>query len=176
MPDPWHLWREVAFITRLSDGGLVLTRNVPVTLRDDGELVLEQGLDSFDLMEVEQHHFQTLETLRRRGQRPEADNSLDHLLRALAAAGEATIRRGSQHLAKKFLALHVIIHGCISLPAGYFAGIGHWGLPLTNLILCIIMRIGETAEKRRTAFFMRKTMQQRQSFPAPANDWRGPGR
>src|SRR5262249_55809515 len=142
----------VLFVTRLSDGGLLVTRNIPVRPNDPESPVLDQGLESFELAEVEALHLQTLDDMRRRGLRPDADNSLEALLRALETAWGPGVRRASQQLGKRYLAAHFIIHGCVSLPAGYFMGPGSWGLPLSNLILCLIMRIGESAQRRQKAF------------------------
>jgi hypothetical protein len=161
MPDPWNFWREVLFVTRLTDGLILITRNLPVRPSEPESGVLEQGLESFDLSEVEALHLETLDSLRKRGLRPDADNSVDGLMAALEAATAPGVKRISQQLGKKYLALHFIIHGCISLPAGYFGAKEPWALPLTNLILCLIMRIGESAQRRQIAYANRMRLLQR---------------
>jgi hypothetical protein len=167
MPDPWRIWREVTFITRLSDSGLVMTRNVPARPSGEETAVIQQGVESNELAEVENLHLETVEKLRRRGQRAESDSSLEGLLHALEEAARPAVRANAAHLGKRFLALHFIIHGCISLPAAYYAGLGHWGLPLTNLVLAVVMRIGETAQKRQTAYAMAQKLRARQSARGP---------
>ena len=167
MPDPWSVWREVTFITRLFDGGLVLTRNVPVRPSEEESPVIQHGVESTDLAEVEQHHLETVEKLRRGGRRADSDSSLEGLLRALEETARPAVRANAARLGKRFLALHFIIHGCISLPAAYYAGLDHWGLPLTNLVLAVVMRIGETAQKRQTAYAMAQKLRARQAAHGP---------
>lgn len=167
MPDPWNFWREVLFVTRLSDGGLLITRNVPVRPREPDAAVLDQGLESFELAEVEALHLGTLDALRRRGQRPDADNSIDGLMAALEAANAPGVQRAAQQMGKRFLAMHFIIHGCVSLPAGYFAGLTGWELPLSNLVLCLVMRIGELVQRRQIAFATRAMLRQRLGVKQP---------
>jgi hypothetical protein len=166
MPEPWNWWRDVMFVSRLSGGAILMTHNHEMPASEPGSPVFQQGMETFDLVELEQMHLTTLEEFRRRGLRPDSDPDLESLLRALEEAAQPSVKAGAARLGKRFLALHFIIHGCVSLPAGYYAGLAHWGLPLTNLVLALVMRIGESAQKRQIASAFRQAMRDRQR-PTP---------
>ena len=155
-PAPFDFWFQATLATCWADGGLLMTSNgnEPLSEVDD---CIRQGVNSPDLREIEAKHMAAAEALRRQGRRPDPDMSLETLLRA-TDRHSAPMRRTFARQGKQYLLTHGLFHFCASLPAAYAAGLGHWALPLTNLVLWAMLQFGETAQQRQTAMILREVL------------------
>lgn len=159
-PDPFNLWRGVEFVTLLSDDGFLVTKNLTPQLFPDDLSIILQGDDTFILEDLEKMHLAMVEELRRQGRRPEPEPPADHLLRSMERLENQTAKQEAERIAGRYLQVNFIIHVSISIPAAYALSLGHWLLPLINLVMLIVLQLGESLQNRQTAFIMRESIRQ----------------
>ena len=159
-PDPFNIWRGIEFVTYMNDEGLTVTKNLPPQLASEDPNILIQGRDAFILSELEAEHLQTLDELKRSGRRPDTEPSPEKLLAVMERLENETGKKESRDLAGRFLSLNLMIHATASVPTAWVFGLAHWSLALTNIILLIVMQLGETVQRRQQAMITRESIKQ----------------
>jgi len=158
-PRPLDVWWLIVFATCWRDGGLLLTNNGADQPPDASDYVT-QGMESMDLAAVEQLHRREVVQLRTTGRRPETDGSLDTLLRATTRhAGPQACYHGVK-LGQSYLLANGAIHVVLSVPAALTMGLGHWSVPMINVVLGGILAVSHYAAKRRAGRLMRAQIRQ----------------
>jgi hypothetical protein len=153
-PRPMAVWWLTSFATVWQDGGLLLTSNGVDEAPGEGDYVV-QGLESTDLAAVEGLHLAHKARLEAAGKRPDQDGSLATLLKATEEhAGRAARHLGAK-LGQTYLASHGAIHLFLSAPVVYMVGLGHWAVPMVNLVLGGLLRMSEYTARRQAATVMR---------------------
>ena len=165
LPRPLDVWWLTMFATSWQDGGLLVTSNgSDEAPGDDGEFVV-QGMESMDLAAVEELHLGQKARLEATGQRPERDGRFETLLKAT----ETHAGRAARHLGLKtgqtYLLTHGLIHLFLSAPVAYMMALGHWSVPLVNLVLGVVLNLSEHAAKRAAAAAMRSQLAARGADP-----------
>jgi hypothetical protein len=153
-PRPLDVWWLTMFATCWQDGGLLLTTNGADQPPDTSDYVV-QGMESTNLAAVEELHRGEVVRLRETGRRPDPDGSLDTLLRATARhAGPQACYHGSK-LGLSYLLTHGAIHAMLTVPVAATVGLGHWGMPMVNLVLGCVLAVSEYAARQRAGRLMR---------------------
>ena len=164
-PAPYHFWPGAVFATCWADGGLLVTdNNLAADPHPDDEYI-RQGMVSLKLADVEALHLATVEVLRRNGRKLDSDSSMESLMHAAERHFGPEARRSHSRSGTQYLFAHGMIHLCVSTPAAYIAGLGHWSVPVANLVLAVILLFGENSQKRQYAREVRKALRVRQSLP-----------
>jgi hypothetical protein len=147
---PWPLdsWSLAMFATCWNDGSLLLTSNAAQESPDDGGYVV-QGTETSDLAVAEQLHLATCERMKEAGKRPDPEGGLEPLLTAIRLHAGKAARYVGLKIGQTYLVPHVLIHVIVSAPLVYMNGIGHWSVPLANVILGSLMAAAEYTAKRR---------------------------
>ena len=153
-PRPLDVWWLTMFATCWQDGGILLTSNGADQPPDTGDYVV-QGMDSMNLAAVEELHLGEAARLRVGGRRPDSDGSLDTLLRATTRHAGAQASYHGVKLGQSYLLSHASIHVFLSLPAALTMGLGHWAVPMVNLVLGSLMAAGEYMARQRAGRLMR---------------------
>jgi hypothetical protein len=153
-PRPLDVWWLTILATVWQDGGLLLTNNASDQPPGEGEYVA-QGIESADLAAVEELHLAQVDRMRSSGRRPEADGSLETLLKATARHSGPEARFTGVKLGQSYLAAHAGVHAALSVPPAVVMGIGHWAVPLTNLILGTLLAFSEYSARQRAGRMMR---------------------
>lgn len=160
-PAPFWFWPGAIFATLWSDGTMLISdNNIAADPNPDDELI-RQGVVTLKLAELEVAHMATMEVLRRSGRKPEGELTVDALLQAMQRHFGAEAKRNFSRAGSQYLFAHGLIHISISTPAAYIAGIGHWSVPLVNLVLAFIMLYGESSQKRQYAAAIRYAFRQK---------------
>ena len=120
----------------------------------EGDYVV-QGIESIDLAAVEELHLGQKARLEAGGRKPDRDGSLGTLLKAAEQHAGRTARHLGARLGQTYLATHAAIHLFLSFPVAYMLGVGHWAVPMVNLVLGGILRMSEYAAKRQAGTVMR---------------------
>jgi hypothetical protein len=154
-PRPLDVWWLTMFATCWQDGGILLTSNAVDEPPGEGESVV-QGMESHNLAMVEELHRDRDATLRSEGRRPYADGRIDTLLAATERHARESARRVGVSLGQTYMATHMFVHFFMTLPAAILVGMGHWGVPLGNLVLGGLFNLAEHLAKRRAAAIMRE--------------------
>lgn len=161
-PAPFWFWPGAVFATVWSDGTLLVSdNNVAADPNPDDELI-RQGIVTLKLAELEIAHLATMDVLRRDGRKPEGELTVETLLVSMQRHFGTEARRNYGRAGTQYMFAHGLIHICLSTPAAYVAGIGHWSVPLVNLILALIMLYGESSQKRQYAAAVRYAFRQKQ--------------
>jgi hypothetical protein len=153
-PRPMDVWWLTSFATCWRDGGLLLTSNAVDEAPGEGDYVV-QGIESIDLAAVEELHLGQKARLEAGGRKPDRDGSLGTLLKAAEQHAGRTARHLGARLGQTYLATHAAIHLFLSFPVAYMLGVGHWAVPMVNLVLGGILRMSEYAAKRQAGTVMR---------------------
>jgi hypothetical protein len=161
-PAPFWFWPGSLFATVWSDGTMLISDNNLAAEPNPEDELIRQGIVTLKLADLEMVHLATTEVLRRNGRKPEGELTIDTLLHALQTHFGAEARRTHGRAGTQYLFAHSLIHICLSTPAAYVAGIGHWSVPLVNLILALIMLYGESSQKRQYAAAVRYAFRQKQ--------------
>jgi hypothetical protein len=93
---------------------------------------------------------------------PENELTVDALLSAMQRHFGPEARHNYGRAGTQYLFAHGLIHICLSTPFAYMTGIGHWLVPLVNLILATILIYGESSQKRQYAASVRFAFEQKQ--------------
>ena len=166
-PRPLDVWWLTVFATCWTDGGVLVTNNGADQPPDTADYVV-QGMESMDLAAVEELHRGEAVRLRATGRRADPDGSLDTLLRATARhAGPQACYLGVK-LGQSYLLAHGAIHAVLTVPVAMTAGLGHWGVPLVNLILGSILAASEYMARQRAGRLMRAQLRVADPGPDPA--------
>ncbi len=161
-PAPFWFWPGAIFATVWSDGSMLVSDNNLAADPNPDDDFIRQGVVTLKLAELEVLHLATTELLRRGGRKPEGELTMDTLLHALQRHLGAEAKRTYSRAGSQYLFAHGLIHICVSTPAAYLAGIGHWSVPLVNLVLALIMLYGESSQKRQYASAVRYAFRQKQ--------------
>jgi hypothetical protein len=153
-PPPLDVWWLTMFATVWKDGGLLLTSNAMDEPPGDGDYVV-QGIESDRLEIVEQLHLAHVQRLRQQGRQPETDGQLDTLLQATRRHSGPAARHLGLKLGQTYFASHGLIHTFLTIPAAYMSGLGHWSVPMMNLILGLMLAGSERLARRRAGGMMR---------------------
>jgi hypothetical protein len=165
-PSPFNFWPGAVFATCWGDGGLLVTdNNLAADPHPDDEFI-RQGVVSLNLEKVEALHLATMEVLRRLGRKPDPDQGVDTLLHAVERQMGPDARRHYGRAGTQYAFAHGLIHICLSSPAAFITGIGHWSVPLANLVLGVVLLFGESAQKRQYAKAARAALANLRSMPA----------
>ena len=156
-PRPLDVWWLTTFATVWQDGGLLLTNNAVDQPPLAGDYVV-QGMESMDLAAVEELHQAHAARLRAAGRRPDPDGSLDTLLAATARHAGPEARFTGVKLGQSYLLAHGAIHAVLSVPVAVTVGLGHWGLPMVNLILGSVLAVSEYMARQRAGRLMREQL------------------
>jgi hypothetical protein len=154
-PRPLDVWWLTMFATCWADGGMLLTSNGADQPPDASDYVV-QGMESMDLAAVEELHHGEAARLRATGRRPDPDGSLDTLLRATARHAGPAARYTGVKLGQSYLLAHAAIHAVLTLPVAMTVGLGHWGVPMVNLVLGGILLASEYMARQRAGRLMRE--------------------
>jgi hypothetical protein len=158
-PRPLDVWWMTSFATCWLDGGLLLTSNVVDQPPVDGPFIV-QGMESTDLAPVEELHWASAAQLRAAGRRVDPDGSLDTLLRATSTHAGQEARYTGVKLGQSYLLAHGAIHAVLSMPPALTMGLGHWSVPLVNLVLGGILAVSNYAARRRAGRLLRAQISQ----------------
>ena len=161
-PAPFWFWPGAVFATVWSDGSMLISDNNVAGDPNPEDDLIRQGVVTLRLAEVEALHLATTEVLRRNGRKPDAELTNEVLLNAIQRHFGADAKRTYSRAGSQYLFAHGLIHICLSTPAAYIAGIGHWSVPLVNVILALIMLYGESSQKRQYAAAVRYAFRQKQ--------------
>jgi hypothetical protein len=154
--DDW----SAAFATAWDDGGLLLTTNqTAFPLRDADTDYQQQGVLTADLAALDAAHQQAADKLRAAGRRPDPDLSLDTLLAATERNAGPDMRRTFAAEGRVYLLTTLVMHGCVTLPVAATFGLTHWGVPLVNVLLAGLFRVGELAQQGQVAVALRAARQ-----------------
>ncbi len=163
-PTPFNFWPGAIFATCLVDGGILLTDNNVAADPHPDDALIRQGIVSLKLEDVEALHLATQQALRQIGRKPDSDLSMETLLHAAERHFGAEAKRVEARNATQFLFAHGLIHLCVSLPPAYLMGVTHPYVALANVVLCLVMLIGESSQKRQYARAVRSALRMRQSM------------
>lgn len=164
-PAPFHFWPGALFATCWADGGLLLTdNNLAANPHPDDEFI-RQGIVSLKLADVEALHLATMEVLRRTGRKPDPELDVETLLHAADRHFGPEARSHYRRAGTEYLFAHGLIHICISTPAAYITGLGHWSVPLANLVMAVVLFFGESTQKRQYAQAVRSALKFRRTLP-----------
>lgn len=161
-PAPFWFWPGAIFVTIWADGTMLISDNNVAAEPNPEDELMRQGIVTLKLSELEIAHLATMDILRRAGRKPEGELTVDVLLSALQRHFGSDARRNYGRAGSQYLFAHGLIHICLSTPAAYIAGIGHWSVPLVNLVLALIMLYGENSQKRQYAAAVRAAFRQKQ--------------
>jgi hypothetical protein len=153
-PRPMDVWWLTMFATCWQDSDLLLTSNAVDEAPAEGEYVV-QGMESTNLAAVEELHLGQMARLEAAGKRPDRDGGLATLLKATEQHAGRTARHLGAKLGQQYLATHGAIHLFLSVPAAYILGIGHWAVPMVNLVLGGILAMSDYMARRQAARLMR---------------------
>jgi hypothetical protein len=153
-PRPLDVWWLTMFATCWQDGGILLTNNGTDQPPDTSDYVV-QGMETTDLATLEELHAGEEARLRQTGRRPDRDGSLDTLLRATDRHAGPAAKQTGVRLGQSYLLTHGIIHVVLSMPAAVTVGFGHWGVPMVNLVLGILLGASQYMAKRRAGAMLR---------------------
>ncbi len=164
VPAPFYFWPGASFITCFSDGRMLFTDNNEAVSPFPDDEFIRQGVVSLDLADVQELHLATMEALRGKGLRPDTEANIETLLQAMQTHIGPEVRRHHAHNGTQYLFAHLLIHVCVSAPAAFVThmNFAHWSLPLTNLVLAVILLVGESAQKRQYARMVRLAMRDKQ--------------
>ena len=157
-PRPLDIWWLTTFATCWQDGGLLLTNNAVDQPPGTGDFVI-QGMESMNLAAVEELHQAEAARQRAAGRRPDPDGSLDTLLAATARHAGPEARYTGVKLGQAYLLAHGGIHAALSVPVAVTVGLGHWGLPMVNLVLGAVLAVSEYMARQRAGWMMREQLQ-----------------
>lgn len=161
-PAPFWFWPGAIFATVWSDGSMLISDNNIAAEPNPEDDLIRQGVVTLQLAELETLHLATMEAFRRSGRKPEGELTIDTLLNAIQRHFGAEAKRIYSRSGTNYLFAHGLIHICLSTPAAYVAGLGHWSVPLVNLVLAVIMLWGESSQKRQYAAAVRYAFGQKQ--------------
>jgi hypothetical protein len=164
-PAPFNFWPGAIFATCLVDGGILLTDNNLTADPHPDDAFIRQGTVSLKLADVEALHLATQEALRQIGRKPDSDLSVDTLLHAAERHFGPEAKRIEGRSATQYLFAHGLIHLCVSIPPAYLMGVLHPYVALANLVLSLVMLIGESSQKRQYASAVRAALRLRQALP-----------
>jgi hypothetical protein len=164
-PAPYYFWPGAVFATCWADGGLLLSDNNLAAQPHPDDDFIKQGVVTLKLSDVEDLHLATMEVLKRRGRKPDAELNLETLLHAAERHFAPESKKHYGRAGTQYLFAHGLIHICVSAPAAYISGITHWTVPLANLVLALILLLGESAQKRQYARAVRAALRMRQALP-----------
>jgi hypothetical protein len=164
-PAPYNFWPGAVFATCWADGGLLLSDNNLADRPYPDDEFIKQGTVTLKLSEVENLHLATMEVLRRGGRKPDPDLGIETLLHAAEKHMTPEAKKHHGRAGTQYLFAHGLIHICVSTPAAYISGITHWSVPLANLVLALILFLGESAQKRQYAQAVRAALRLRQTLP-----------
>lgn len=164
-PRPMDVWWLTMFATCWQDGGILLTSNAVDEPPGTGDHVV-QGMESDNLAAVHELHRAQVGRMRSGGRRPDPDGSLDTLLRATRQHSGPAARHVGLKLGQSYIASHLSIHLFLSVPPAVLTGLGHWSVPLVNLVLGAVLAVGDYAAKRRAGALMRAQVMGRASGAA----------
>lgn len=168
-PAPFFFWPGAIFATCFPDGQLLITDNNRDAQPDPDDLYIRQGMVTLNLVDTETYHLATLAALRQLARKPDPDMSMDTLMHSLAKHDGAEARSVHSRASTQYLFAHGLIHICISIPTGYLLGLMNWSVPLSNLVLALVMLMGESSQKRQYARAVRAAMRMRQMAPKKAS-------
>jgi hypothetical protein len=152
---PINLWFVAAVTSGLRDGSLLTTSSLPAAPPDWEAGFLRQGVASADLAELETLHEAGLNLLQAQGRTADSEITIDRYLELVREQYGEHIRKESVRQGWDYLLMHVIIHGCASLPAAYALNSFHWGVAVTNLMIWFLLYISDVVQKRQIAAMMR---------------------
>ena len=155
---PFDVWLIASFATCLNDGGLAVTSNVELEEPVNRTDYVHFGKPTHDLAELEEVHEKILARMRETQPWPDADQSLENLLRRTDEYAGPQLRENFRRAGKKYLTVNALFHLCVSLPTAVILGPGHWGLPLSNLLLYTLLRFGNAAHQSQLASEVRQKL------------------
>jgi hypothetical protein len=164
-PTPYYFWPGAIFATCLVDGGILMTDNNSGADPHPDDTCVRQGVITLKLADVEELHLATQEALRHIGRKADSDMSIETLFHAAERNFGPEARKMESRNGVQYLMVHGLIHVCVSTPTVYLAGISHWSVPLSNLVLAAVLLFGESAQKRQYAQAVRAAMRKRQKLP-----------
>jgi hypothetical protein len=155
---PFNFWPGVIFATCWADGRLLTTdNNLAADPHPDDEFI-RQGMVGLTLDPVEEFHLATMEALRRTGAKADPELTLETLLQSCRQHFGVEARRHYGRQATQYLFAHGLIHICLSTPIVYVMGMGHWSVPLANIVLALLLMFGESSQKRQYALAAREAL------------------
>lgn len=155
---PFDFWMFTTIATVLADGGLVMTTSAPLaepTISDD---YVRVGVPTMNFAELEEHHQKILARVRDTQPWPDSDQSLENLLRVMREKMEPSLREFHRRAGKGYLVVNAIFHGCVTLPTAWVLGLGHWGVPVSNLVLYFVMRYGQAFQDAQVARLLKERL------------------
>jgi hypothetical protein len=164
-PAPFNFWPGAVFATCFANGALLLTDNNRAVEPHPDDECIRQGIVTLKLAEVEAFHLATLEALRGLGRKPDPELNAEALLHATEQHDGPEARRTHSRAGTQYLFAHGLIHICVSIPAAYLLGFAHWSVPLANLVLALVLLLGESSQKRHYARAVRAALRIRQALP-----------
>lgn len=153
-PRPLDIWWLTMFATCWTDGSLLLTNNGADEPPGGTDFVV-QGMETTDLSAVEELHRREQTKRIAAGMRPDVTGDLETLLAATAAHAGPAARIRNARLGRSYLATRAAVHVMSSVPAAFSSGIDHWAVPITNVIIALMLGIGESARRRQNAAILR---------------------
>ncbi len=162
-PAPLWFWPGAIFVTIFSEGGMLTTDNNVDSQPDLDNLLVQQGMVTLDLRELEALHLATLQQLRTQGNHPDTDMSIESFLAAASTHFAPLAQRHYSRAATQYVFAHALIHVCVTIPAAYIAGIQHWTVPLSNVVLGLVLFLGESAQRRQYARAVRLAFREKQA-------------
>src|SRR5262249_1391645 len=116
-PAPNYFWPGAVFATCWSDVGLLLSdTNVPAQPHPQDDF-FKQGVVTLKPSDVEDLHLATMEVLKRRGRKPDAELNLETLLHAAERHFGPESKKHYGRAGTQYLFAHGLIHVCVSAPA-----------------------------------------------------------
>jgi len=164
-PAPFHFWPGAVFATCWSDGVLLLTDNNSNAEPDFEDEFIRQGIVTLNLADIETIHRNVTEAMIRSGRRPDSDSSPEALFLALQRYLGPEAKRAHGRAGTQYLFVHILIHLCASMPSLTLVSLTHWSLPFINLILALILGLGESSHKRQYARAVRAAFRNEQIVP-----------
>jgi len=164
-PAPFNFWPGAIFATCLLDGGILVTDNNVAADPHPDDVLIRQGIVSLKLDDVEALHLATQQALRQIGRKPDPDLSMETLFHAAERHFGTEAKRIEGRNATQFLFAHGLIHISVSVPPAYLMGVTSPYVALANIVLCFVMLIGESSQKRQYARAVRSALRLRQSLP-----------
>ena len=153
------------FATCFQDGSLLLTGNSVDYPPGDGDYIV-QGMESLDLVAVEELHRVQVARLQSAGRRVERDGSMEALLRATNRHAGLAAKQMGVKLGQTYLLTHGAIHVVLSMPAAFTMGFGHWAVPMVNLVLGSLLGVSEYLAKHRAGAIQRAEIMKRVNPPS----------
>ncbi|MCE9532276.1 MAG: hypothetical protein K8T89_14320 [Planctomycetes bacterium] len=160
-PAPFYFWPGAVFATCFADGGLLLSDNNLDAAPNPDDEVIRQGLVTLNLADVEELHLATMAALNRAGRKPDSDLGMETLLQALERVIAPGIKKQNGRAGTQYLFVHGLIHLCASTPLISLLGVGHYSVPIVNLVLGLILGLGESSHKRQYARAVREAIRER---------------